>query len=478
MSDTAAETVPASLRESLVDIGQAHVLSFLDRLHAEEAARFVVQLESIDLARLPELIEVYVKSRPGFDTTGKTVEPPNTFALNDRSWDRAAMCAVGEELLRAGKVAAFTVAGGQGSRLGYDGPKGCFPGGAVTGKPLFAMLAEWITWARRDFGAAVPWYIMTSPLNHDATIAFFREHHFFGLPEGDVMFFPQGTMPSFAMETGKMLLASPGELATNPDGHGGSLRALHTSGAIENMKERGVEQISYVQVDNPLSRVIDPVFIGLHVSPGSSGRMSTKVIAKTEPGEKVGVIALIDGTPGVIEYSDLPAELAEKRVADGSLELKAGNIALHMISVSFVESLNAGGSLGLPFHRAEKKIPCVDLETGETVSPNEPNGIKLEMFVFDALPMAGETVVYEVDRVDEFAPIKNAEGKDSPASCAELQTERAARWLEANGVTVPRKADGSADCVLEISPLTATLAGELGGKELPKTIEAGARLAL
>ncbi|MFU8829804.1 MAG: UDPGP type 1 family protein, partial [Phycisphaerales bacterium] len=373
----------------------------------------------------------------------------------------------GEDLLRAGKVAAFTVAGGQGSRLGYDGPKGCFPGGAVTSKPLFACLADWIHSAQDRYGATVPWYIMTSPLNHEATVGFFEENDHFGLDPANIMFFPQGVLPSFDMNTGTILLAQKHEVATNPDGHGGSLRALAQSGALADMKRRGVEHISYVQIDNPLARVVDPIFIGLHATaPDSSGEMSTKVVAKTEAGEKVGVVCTIDGKPGVIEYSDLPEATAAQRNPDGTLTLRAGNIALHMLGRSFVERITSG-DLALPYHRAEKKVPCIDPESGQTLDPSEPNGIKLEMFVFDAIPLCEQSIVYEVERTDEFAPIKNAEGNDSPASSARLQTERAAAWLEARGVSIPRGADGSPHCVLEISPRTATRPDELD----PSTID-------
>src|SRR5690606_20190661 len=188
----------------------------------------------------------------------------------------------------AGKVAAFTVAGGQGTRLGYDGPKGCFPGGAVSQKPLFQMFAEGIAAAgrvaRQLGGPAIPWAIMTSPLNDEPTQAFFREHDFFGLSPDDVMFFQQGTLPSLDIETGRLLLAEKGQIATNPDGHGGSIDALHKSGVLTRLQERGVEHISYFHVDNPLVRVIDPVFLGLHTTADdSSGLMSSKMLPKANP---------------------------------------------------------------------------------------------------------------------------------------------------------------------------------------------------
>jgi UDP-N-acetylglucosamine/UDP-N-acetylgalactosamine diphosphorylase len=355
---------------------------------------------------------------------------------------------------------------------------------AVKRKPLFACLADWILASQKRWGKDIPWYIMTSPLNHDATVAFFREHGFFGLKHGSVMFFPQGVMPSLDMKTGKILMEAPGVVATNPDGHGGSLRALAHSGALADMKDRGIEHISYVQIDNPLARVIDPVFIGLHAAaPDSSGEMSSKMVEKTQPGEKVGVFARVGGTTQVLEYSDLPRELAEARdqgQPGAPLKFNAGSIAIHMIGVEFVARLNESGSFGLPYHRAEKKVPCIDMETGKEFEPQSPNAVKLETFVFDALPLCKGSIVMETGRVEEFAPIKNADGADSPRTCTELQTLRAARWLEAAGVTVPYDAGGRPECVLEISPLTAMDPEDLRrpGAGLPKAIQRGQELAL
>ena len=264
------------------------------------------------------------------------------------------------------------------------------------------------------------------------------------------MFFRQGMLPSFDVD-GKILMSSKSHLAMSPDGHGGSLRALYNSGAVEDMAARGVEYISYFQVDNPLVRVIDPLFIGLHAM--DEAEMSSKAVLKCEPLEKVGNFALADGKVTVIEYSDLPEELAHKKRADGGLMFELGSIAIHMISRSFVERLNSHG-FSLPWHRALKRVPYVDA-SGELVDPAEPNAIKLETFVFDALPLASKSIILAIDRGDEFAPIKNAAGVDSLTSSHRLQIERAAHWMEQAGVKAPRKGDGSVDASIEISPLFA-----------------------
>lgn len=477
----------SDIRQRLERIGQAHLLRFTDRLPPERRDALLRRLadldRDVDFDRVPNLVERYVHGRPAFAPTGDIApapyypHDPESFV---RPWDRDGARRSGESLIRAGKVAAFTVAGGQGSRLGFDGPKGCYPGGAVTGKPLFRCFAEWILAAQNRWGATIPWYVMTSPMNHEPTVAFFREQAWFGLDPAQVRHFPQGVMPSFDMATGRILLADLDEPATNPDGHGGSLKALAASGAVADMRARGVEHLCYAQVDNPLVRFLDPVFIGLHASaPDSSAEMSSKMLEKHEPGEKVGVFAEVDGRVRVIEYSDLPDELATKRRDDGALVFNAGNPAIHMLGVGFLERINSGDDgFALPFHRAEKKVPHIDLETGDRIDPTTPNAIKLETFVFDALPMCERSVILEIDRVEEFAPIKNATGADSVESSRRLQTERAARWLEAAGVGVPRLPDGAPDCTLEISPLTAMEVGDLAQADLPARIEAGASLAL
>lgn len=480
---TTATTELESVRQRLAAVDQAHLLNFYDDLDASGRHALLAQIESLPIEDLPRLVREYVFGKPTLDHDPEHLEPAPYYPYDAgspvRRWDRERYLRAGEELLRAGKVAAFTVAGGQGSRLGFEGPKGKFPGGAVSGKPLFQMLGEWVVAAERRYGVSIPWYVMTSPINHDETVAYFEAHDYFGHRAEDMMFFPQGVMPSLDLRTGKVLLADRGVVATNPDGHGGSLRALFTSGAVDDMRARGVTQISYFQVDNPIVRAIDPVFIGLHAAaPDSSAEMCAKVVLKTEPGEKVGVICRTPRGIEVVEYSDLPDELAHQRDETGQLKYRLGSIAIHVIGVEFVAHLNEGGTshhdFSLAFHRAEKKVACVDPETGARIDPSEPNAVKLETFVFDALPLARKPIVYETDRIEEFAPIKNAEGADSPATCARIQTARAARWLESMGVDVPRRDDGEPDCTLELSPLT-----QLDPKaQAPASIARGARLAL
>ncbi len=450
MSGTTAD---ANLRARLDAAGQGHLLRFEDRLDAAGRERLLADIAGLDLDLLGTLHD---GSGPIADAAAAPadLEPPAVVGLGDAA-ARAEARAAGESMIREGRVAAFTVAGGQGTRLGWRGPKGTFPATPVTGKPLFRVFAEQILATQRRYDVVIPWYIMTSPENDADTRAFLLDNNCFGLERRHIMLLPQGVMPSVD-DAGRVLLAAPDRVAVNPDGHGGSLRALRSSAALEDMRGRGIEQISYFQVDNPSVRAIDPVFLGLHaMHPDSSGEMSSKVVRKTDPAEKVGVFARAGGRTMVVEYSDLPSDLAEARAADGSLRFDAGSIAIHVLSVDFVERLTGDDGPRLPFHRARKKVPHVDLETGEPVEPAEPNATKYELFVFDAIPLAAKSLVVETDRIEEFAPIKNASGGDSPATSHRLQSERAARWLESRGVGVPRGADGGVSAMLEIGPLTA-----------------------
>ena len=467
-----------AVREALSQFGQEHLLRFFDALRPPRQAALLEQLAAIDFPQLRKLIDQYVLGGPESAPGGKIDPLP---AVSARDSDPAVQAELqdarrcGDELLKAGKVAAFVVAGGQGTRLGYEGPKGCLEATPVTNKPLFAVFAEQILAASRRHGVAIPWYVMTSPTNDVATQAFFRQHDSFGLNSDDVFFLRQGTMPAIGFD-GRLLLASRDRLAVNPDGHGGSLQALRQSGALEDMERRGVELISYFQVDNPLVRCVDPLFLGLHDLRGVE--MSAKALPKRDPMEKLGNFCRVDGKATIIEYSDLPEELARATGADGRLRFSAGSIAVHVLGREFVERLTAGGHTQLPFHRAEKKVSCVD-DAGEAVSPDEPNAVKLEMFVFDAMPLANDVVILETNRREEFSPIKNAEGPDSLQTSLHDQVRRSAAWLEAAGVTIPRDADGQIASPIEISPLFADSAEELARKmDAAPTIVPGEKVCL
>jgi UDP-N-acetylglucosamine/UDP-N-acetylgalactosamine diphosphorylase len=447
------QTKLKKLKNVLKKNSQTHLLGFWERLSPSQKEDLLIQLSQLDFAQVNRWRTDFVLNAAPFKLPDKLTPAPfyphkPTDASQDSKYQQARQ--LGEKLISQGKVAAFVVAGGQGTRLGFDGPKGDFSISPVKNKTLFQIFAENILAASKKYRIACPWYVMTSPLNHQQTLKIFDANDYYGLNKNNVFIFQQGTLPNFSLD-GKILLADLDTIAASPDGHGGSLKALYNSGALTDMKKRGVQFITYWQVDNPLVNIFDPLFVGLHAIDGAE--MSSKALAKTGPFEKLGNFCLADGKITVIEYSDLPNALAEKKNPDPGapgLVFELGSIAIHVISVDFVERLNEFG-FALPLHRAVKKIPYID-DKGNRIDPAEPNGIKLESFIFDALPLCSKSVVLQTLRSEEFAPTKNAAGVDSIVTTRQMMIARAADWLESAGVKIPRKPDGSPDCAVEIAP--------------------------
>lgn len=420
----------ADLLERCRAEGQGHVFRFWDGLDETRRGRLLGQVATLDFDLLAEHRSLI--SDPPAPAHAARFEPPELFPLvRDGELERRARAARerGEEVLRAGRVGYVLVAGGQGSRLGFDGPKGAFPLGPVTGRTLFGWLAARIEAAARRFGCDAPWYVMTSESNDAETRSFFEEQGYFGLGEGNVRFFQQRMLPALDAQ-GRVLMRGRDELFLAPNGHGGTLQALAGSGCLEDAARRGVDVLSYFQVDGPLARPADPLFIGLHDLAGAE--MSSKVVAKRDAHEKVGVIGRVDGRLGCIEYSDLPDELRHATDADGKLLFRAGNMANHLLQRAFVERVTEGG-LHLPWHVAGKRMTVVD-EDGALV---EREGFKFETFVFDALGEARASATLEADRGLEFAPVKNARGADSPASCRAHLGRLFAGWVERAGGDAP-----------------------------------------
>lgn len=435
-----------NIQKLLKKHNQSRILSFWGELDESERKNLLGQIQELDFVKIDDWVEKLVRKSPSGQIRG-VLTPAVSYRLDPDDPEQKKAIDFGKELIRKSKVAAFVVAGGQGTRLGFDGPKGNFPISPVKDKTFFQIFAEYIAAVSERYQTVCPWYIMTSPLNHVETQEIFRSNDYYGLKERDVFIFEQGTLPNFGFG-GEILLADKANISCSPDGHGGSIKALYKSGAVDDMKKRGVEFISYWQVDNPLVNIIDPLFIGLHAL--NESEMSSKALVKAGPKEKVGNFCLVNDKVTVIEYSDFPDELAEKQNPDGSLVFELGSIAIHIIGVSFVEKLNAEG-FSLPLHRAVKKITHID-RRGRFVEPAEPNGVKLETFVFDALPLASKSIILQTLRSLEFAPTKNLTGVDSVETTKQMMIDRAADWLESAGVNVPRKPDGPVDCVIEIAP--------------------------
>lgn len=445
-----------TLQKRFREAGQEQVFAHYNELEPESQQALLAQAALIDLDEVDNLNATLVKSDSHDAVDLQGIEPAPFTPLPRNGGDAAqwrSMVSTGETALREGRVAAFTVAGGQGTRLGFNGPKGTFPVSPVRQATLFQIFAEKLQYARKHYGKTIHWYIMTSQINHEATEAFFREKDWFGLGADNVHLFRQGLMPAVDND-GKILLEDRHVIAMSPDGHGGSLRALVRSGSIQQMAEQGVDVISYFQVDNPLVKVIDPAFIGFHLDTGSE--MSSKALPKAYPGEKVGHFCQRGDTTCVIEYSDMPEALQEERDSSGELRFRGGSIAIHILDRDFVARMGGDRKeLALPFHRANKKIAVYDPESGKSVKPSEPNGIKFEMFVFDALPFAKNPVIIETAREDDFSPVKNAEGVDSPKTACEDQLREFTRWLKAADVAIETDETGLPAFTFEIAPTFA-----------------------
>ncbi|MEI6232087.1 MAG: UTP--glucose-1-phosphate uridylyltransferase [Planctomycetota bacterium] len=456
--------------------GQGHVFNFFHDLNDAGKAKLLAQVAAVEFDVVDKLVAEFVKAAAPV-ASASNLKPAPVVPLPSNDDQQQALRgarAAGEEAFRRGRIACFLVAGGQGTRLGLNGPKGAFKIGPISDRTLFQIHAEKVLALRKRYNAGVPWLIMTSDANDAETKAFFDANTYFGLGADTVRIFKQANMPAVGRD-GKILMQSKGEIALSPNGHGGSIKALHDSGATAWLRTQGVDTLFYFQVDNCLTQIGDPAFIGWHLL--AESKMSSKACRKRDWKEKVGVFGTIDGKLNVIEYSDLPETSARETLLDGSLQWWAGSIAIHVIDLGFIEQLNKGG-FQLPYHKAEKAVPCIGADGAPMVfKPGEKNGIKFETFVFDALAQADRTITVETRRDEDFSPVKNADGEDSPATAKRDMQELYARWLSAAGTRIPRKADGALDCTIEISPLTSLEGEELAGKA-PGEIAPGAVVKL
>jgi UDP-N-acetylglucosamine/UDP-N-acetylgalactosamine diphosphorylase len=438
------------LHARLEPFGQTHLLRFWHELDAAAHQRLALQIAGINFDRIDSLYRQGVGACD-WAALARRAAPPPAMRLADRQSGGGRFSATGAReraraALRAGQIGILLVAGGQGSRLGFDHAKGLYPIGPVSGASLLQIHFEKALAAAKR-GAAVPIYMMTSPVTHAEQAEFLAQNQRFGLPEVDVVLFCQGTMPAVDAATGKLLLAAKDSLSLSPDGHGGTVAALAASGAINHMRRRGIEHLFYLQVDNPLVPIGDLEFIGYHLLAASE--LTSVAIAKQTPQDRLGIFAMIDGQMRVIEYSDLPDDVASLRDPNGSLKFWVGSIALHMFSVSFLERALALKD-ALPFHIARKKVAYVD-DAGQLIEPKQPNALKFERFIFDLLPHARNPLVVEFAEADVFAPLKNASGaeRDTPEYVQQFMIAQHRGWLEAAGTRVVD------DVAVEISPLWA-----------------------
>ncbi|MGL1936454.1 MAG: UDPGP type 1 family protein [Fibrobacterales bacterium] len=446
------------LTKILSEYKQEHLVRFFNDLTEGEKQQLAQQLETLDFAHVTEIFKNNVANR---EEAINTLEPlPFKAIAATTKEDIEQWFSASRDAFAKGEVAAFLVAGGQGSRLGFDGPKGAFDMGLPSGKSLFQLQAERLLNLSKNYGNSIPWYIMTSELNNEATINHFKKYDFFGYPQKDIHFFNQGMIPAFNAD-GSILLQSKSELALVPDGNGGCFAALERSGMLDNMKQRGVKHIFLYGVDNALVEVCDPEYVGYYLTEGKEA--SAKVVKKAYPDEKVGLFALKNGKPGVLEYSDIDDETRQKTDTAGNLVYDGGNIAVHMITVAAVERLQ---ERPLPYHTAFKKVSSIDA-SGALIKPETENAYKFEQFMFDIFGDVGELSLFEVDRASEFAPIKNATGNDSPETARTLVLELHTQWLKDAGLAI------DSDCYYEISPLISSYGENLNQQTFDQGLESG-----
>ncbi|KAG0174834.1 UDP-N-acetylglucosamine pyrophosphorylase [Apophysomyces sp. BC1034] len=444
--------------------GQGHVFRFFEELAPQDQNALFQQLQELDVERLNK---IYTKAIQGAEAA-VTSQDASLEPLSEDVFDSVLKASpktisewetIGLTQIAQGKVAVILMAGGQGTRLGSSAPKGCYDIHLPSNKSLFQLQAERILrlqYIARQYKkpsqaseCVIPWYIMTSGPTHGPTYDFFKANGFFGLKEENVIFFEQGTLPCLTMD-GKIILESKGKVAIAPDGNGGIYAAVQNKGVIKSLRERGILYSHCYCVDNCLARVADPVFIGYSVS--KSTDCGVKVVRKSSPEEPVGVVCVRDGRYGVVEYSEISQEVAERRQADGSLAFGAANIANHFFSTEFLENVQTFAS-ELEYHIAKKKIKYTDLETGEVVVPKSNSGMKLECFVFDVFPFAKNMSVLEVDRAEEFSPLKNAPGTgaDCPETSRRDIVAQHIRFIEAAGGIV-EGVDDPMEVEFEVSP--------------------------
>ena len=423
---------------------QEHVLAHWKKLGKKEREALLEQIATLDAKSL-ERCKAALKTGAEVLESSKG-KAPKVSVLKGKKLDEAIVA--GEAELSKGRVAALLVAGGQGSRLGFDGPKGCYEIGPITNAPLFYFHARKILARTIRYGAAIPFYVMTSEANNEATVRCFEENDYFGLNPDDVFFFTQGMWPGMTAD-GKIILDAPGHIFMSPDGHGGLLAALKRSGALADMKKRGIKSVFFFQVDNPLVEIADPAFIGHHIL--NKSEYSLKLCAKRDAMEKLGMPMRFGDTYRMVEYTEMTEEQCYRKDKSGKLYFLYGSPAIHVFDRAF---LDREASRPMPLHLAFKKIPFVD-EKGALVKPTEPNGYKFEKFIFDILPNAKSVTFLAFDQKEEFSPVKNAEGTDSPASCKADMQSKWRRWLSEAGISVDE------NLPVEIDPVYALDASDL-----------------
>ncbi len=404
----------ANLKKKLKEFGQEHLLLYYDKMNENQKKDLLNQIENIDLNLMKELYESTTKP---LDLTDIIVEPIEHVDKSKMPYtEKIAYEEKGIEAIKEHKFAVVTMAGGQGTRLGHNGPKGTFDLGLDSHKSIFEILCDTMKDAWEKYDTVVPWYIMTSRENNDATVSFFKEHKYFGYPKDAIKFFKQGELPMIDTE-GKILLDENGMVKEASNGHGGTLESLDKNKIINEMKENGIEWVFISGVDNVLAKLVDPLLIGMSIENKVMG--AVKSVEKTDPSERVGVFCRKNKRVGVVEYTEISEEMANMRDDYGSLVYGDLNAVFHLYNIKALEKV---ADYKLPYHTAFKKAKYINKD-GKLVIPEKPNAYKFEKFIFDSFEMLDDVLVLRVKREEEFAPVKNATGSDSPETARKLYND-------------------------------------------------------
>ena len=401
--------------KKLAPAGQEHLLQYYDELGEGEKENLLAQIEALDLSLL-DLIKDGVREVP----KGK-LAPLGAVTLAEIAEKKDSYEATGIQAIQAGKVGAVLLAGGQGTRLGLDKPKGMLNVGITKELYLFEQLVNNLMQVVEKTGAWIPLFVMTSEKNHEDTTAFFQENNYFGYNKDYVYFFVQEMAPSVSYE-GKIYMEGKAKLSTSPNGNGGWFSSLAKAGLLQKINDLGVEWLNVFAVDNVLQKMADPVFVGATIE--AQCVCGAKVVAKAEPNERVGVLCLEDGKPSIVEYYEMTEEMIHSKDANGTLLYNYGVILNYLFEVKTLTKIM---NEYMPTHVVEKKIPYID-ENASLVKPEAPNGYKFETLVLDMIHMMDNCLSFEVEREKEFAPIKNRTGVDSLESAREL--------MKLNGITL------------------------------------------
>ncbi len=395
--------------EKLTACGQTHLLKWFDSLTEREQEALLAQIGELDLS----LLDVFAEFRGSGEAQRGTLAPLGALTIPEIAVNQAKFDAAGLDAIRQGKVGAVLLAGGMGTRLGSDKPKGMYNIGVNRTLYIFECLINNLLEVVDRAGAYVPLFIMTSEKNDEDTRAFFKEMNYFGYNAEYVHFFIQEMAPAVD-ENGTILLEEKGRIAASPNGNGGWFSSMIGAGLLPFLKKEGIEWLNVFAVDNVLQRIADPAFVGATILSGATS--GSKVVRKAEPQEKIGVLCLEDGTPSIVEYYEMTKEMITSREPDGTLSYNYGVILNYLFRLDHLERI-AGSSM--PIHVVNKKVPYID-ENGELIKPEEPNAYKFETLVLDMIHMQEQCLSFEVDRQREFAPVKNAEGVDSVETAREL----------------------------------------------------------